>query len=131
MNASPQHAQLKPPAPTRDLSGTLNIIRWLARLASLVSVGLIALFATSGSNPPSAFEWLLLAFFPLGVVVGMLIAWRREVVGGSISCISLTVFHVLMLVRDGHVPATPWFVIFTLPAIVLLVVGLLDARPPR
>lgn len=104
----------------------LVVLRWLARVATLASLAMLALFATSGGGWPSAFEWLLLAFFPLGVAVGMIVAWWREVLGGCITLASLVAFYVLMLVRDGHVPMTPWFAIFALPGLVLLGVGLLE-----
>jgi len=107
------------------------VIRWLARLASVISLGLLALFATSDGNWPSAFEWVLLVFFPVGIALGMVVAWWREVLGGVITLISLITFYALIFVRDGHVPTTPWFALFALPGLVLMIVGLLDARTAR
>jgi len=60
----------------------IRVLRWIARLASLASLGLLALFATSGGSAPTAFEWMLLAFFPIGVAAGTILAWFREVAGG-------------------------------------------------
>jgi len=103
----------------------LRAARWLARLASLASLGLLALFATSGGEAPSAFEWVLLACFPIGVAVGMVLAWFREVLGGGITLGALIAFHLLLLLDAGRPPSGPWFVVLASPGIVLLVVGLL------
>jgi hypothetical protein len=83
------------------------VLRWLARAASLASLGLLALFATSGGAAPSGFEWLLLAFFPLGVALGTVVAWHREILGGLIALASLAAFHALLLL-DGSRPAAGW-----------------------
>ncbi len=63
--------------PRHSTPATLLIVRWLARIASLASIAMLAVFATSGGNFPTAGEWLLIAFFPVGVVVGMIVAWWR------------------------------------------------------
>lgn len=123
MNATLKHT------PLRFLP--IVVVRWLARIATLASLGLLALFATSGGGWPSAFEGLLLAFFPVGVALGMVVGWWRETLGGVITLVSLVTFHALMFVRDGHIPATPWFAVFALPGIVFLVLGLIDARSAR
>ncbi|MDX2116208.1 MAG: hypothetical protein SFZ24_11415 [Planctomycetota bacterium] len=102
----------------------LVALRWAARLASLASIGVLALFATSGGGMPRPFEWLLLACFPIGVVIGMLAAWRHEIGGGVVTAVSLVVFYGLMFVRDGQIPTTPWFAVLAGPGLVLLVVGL-------
>jgi hypothetical protein len=70
-------------------------VRWLPRVTSLVSVGILLLFIIgegSGPNPITAREWVGLFFFPFGVVVGMLVAWRREVLGSLVSIGSLACF---------------------------------------
>ena len=104
------------------------VLRWLARAASLASLGLLALFATSGGAAPSGFEWLLLAFFPLGVALGTVVAWHREILGGLIALASLAAFHALLLL-DGSRPAAGWwFLVFASPALVLLVCGVTTRR---
>jgi len=114
--------------PKRRSALPLSIARWTARLASLASTGLIALFAFGPAERalPTPGEWLLLAFFPIGVVAGMLLAWWRELLGGCISVASLAIFYALLALRSGHIPASPWFLIFSLPAFVFLTRGLLS-----
>jgi energy-converting hydrogenase Eha subunit A len=113
----------------------LRVVRWIARLASLASLAMLTLFATSGGERPSAFEWLLLACFPFGVALGMIVAWFREILGGSITLASLVAFHVLLAAAGDRPPAGPWFLMFASPGLVLLGVGLasrwLGAAPRR
>ena len=99
-------------------------LRWVARAASLASLALLAMFATSGGAAPSAFGWLMLAFFPVGVGVGMLVAWRSEIIGGAIAAASLVAFYAIISLDATRPPAGPWFVVFASPALVLLVCGL-------
>ena len=114
----------------------LRVARWSARLASLASLAMLVLFATSGGDAPNAFEWLLLACFPIGVAVGMIVAWFREILGGSIPLASLLAFHAILLLAGDRPPAGPWFLVFAAPGIVLLGVGLVarwlgTTRPVR
>jgi hypothetical protein len=64
-------------------SATLGkILRWAGRVLSIVSIGILLLFLIGESDfsqPPQLTfkEWLGLLFFPGGIVVGMIVAWRR------------------------------------------------------
>jgi hypothetical protein len=102
----------------------LRVVRWIARLASLASLAMLTLFATSGGEKPSAFEWLLLACFPFGVALGMIVAWFREILGGSITLASLVAFHLAIAFAGDRPPAGPWFLVFASPGLVLLGVGI-------
>ena len=109
----------------------IRVLRWTAHAASLVSLAFLAMFATSGGAAPSGYEWLLLAFFPMGVAIGTIVAWRREILGGVIAASSLAAFHALLLL-DGSRPAAGWwFLVFASPALALLACGVTTrfARP--
>lgn len=106
------------PAPVR-------VLRWVARAASLASLGLLAMFALSGGDAPTASEWLMLAFFPIGVAIGMLVAWRSEILGGSIAAASLGAFYAIVSLDAARPPAGPWFVVFASPALALLACGVM------
>lgn len=112
------------PSPTDPI--VLRTIRWIARLASLASLAMLALFATSGGQSPTGFEWLLLACFPIGVAIGMIVAWFAEISGGLITLASLSAFHLLHALGADRPPSGPWFAIFAAPGLVLLAVGLVS-----
>jgi hypothetical protein len=106
----------------------VRVVRLLARAASIVSLLLLAQFAFSGGEWPTLREWLLIAFFPVGVAAGTIIAWRREVLGGSIAAGSLLVIHALLLMRDSATSPGPWFLAFASPALALGACGLVAHR---
>src|ERR1022692_4182722 len=66
-------------------------LRWSARVLSILVVALLLVFACGEGLNLSRFtvrELLLFAFFPLGLCVGMVVAWRREILGGCITVAS-------------------------------------------
>jgi hypothetical protein len=84
----------------------LHGLRWLARILSLASIGILLLFLIGEGFNPAAVrfkEGALLAFFPLGVVFGLAIAWWREGLGGAITAGSLLAFHLAHLLLRRQV----------------------------
>lgn len=100
------------------------VIRWLARAASLASIGLLVAFATSGGNWPTTLEWVLIACFPIGTVAGMAIAWWKEIAGGLVTLASLASFYAIATVAGGGPPTGPWFIAFAAPGLALLGCGI-------
>ena len=110
-----------------------NVVRWIARLGSLASLGFIGMFAFGGSEPavwPTANEWLGLACFPIAVCLGMIAAWRWEAIGGLISLAGLAAFYVWEYSVSGNLGAGPWFLILTSPAVLFLLSAWMRQAPP-
>jgi len=111
------------------------IIRWMARAWSIASVGFILLMFI-GSGLAEGFnlaqftprDWVGLVFFPFGVGLGMIVAWRREGLGGSITVGSLAAFYAALRIMGGRFPGGPYFALVAAPGILFLVCGLLSAR---
>jgi hypothetical protein len=109
-------------------SVTLLGLEWIARVGSLVSIGLLmALFIGEGFHPAQIApqEWTGLLFFPVGVVLGMIIAWWKEGAGATITLTSLAAFYVVYgyLLRN-HIGG--WFFIaFAAPGFLFLLHWLL------
>ncbi len=81
-----------------ESTDAVRSIRRAARVLGLVSVFVILLFFIGeGFNPSevAARQWAGLLFFPLGVVAGMIIGWRRELTGGAITLTSLAGFYLI------------------------------------
>lgn len=73
-------------------------LEWIARVASIASITLLAmLFFGEAARPSqiSSQEWAGLIFFPIGVVVGMIVAWRKEALGGFVTVASLVGFYLV------------------------------------
>ncbi len=111
------------------------IIRWMARTWIIASAGFILLMfigsgLVEGFNPAqlASRDWIGLFFFPFGVGLGMIVAWRREGLGGSITVGSLAAFYAALRIMGGRFPGGPYFALVAAPGILFLVCGLLSAR---
>jgi hypothetical protein len=109
-------------------------VRWIARIWSLASLAFIAAFAFGGgegSNFPTATEIVALALFPVGVLAGMLVAWRYEAIGGATTLISLAAFYLWMETVGGRWPRGPYFVLLAAPGFLFLAAWLLERKRSR
>ncbi len=105
--------------------------RWVARLLSVATLLFVLAFAFGGNEPlvmPQPREWLLLACFPIGLLTGLAVAWRNEVVGGAIGVGSVAMFYLLDFALSGTVPGGVFFGLLALPALLFLLVGVLAKR---
>jgi hypothetical protein len=106
----------------------LQVVRWTARGLSVVMVGILLLFLF-GEGDLSEFskltlrEWIGLLFYPLGVVVGMILAWFRPGVGGTVTVGSLLGFYLVQLLLWGDLPGGPFFVLFASPGFLFLLLA--------
>lgn len=99
------------------------VLTWLARLLSLLVLGMVALlFVGERANPIGVFRGThgMCVLFPFGVFVGILLAWRSELAGSLVSLASLGVFYWVDHALSGTWPHGPWFMIFTSPAALFL-----------
>lgn len=106
----------------------LMVLRWLARLLGVLSIIVLVLFLTGEGFAASriSFEqWIGFLFFPFGVVAGFIVGWKKEILGGFISLLSLFCFYVIYgLLISGRLPAGWGFAILTLPAAFYLAAGI-------
>jgi hypothetical protein len=101
----------------------LAVIELLARVGSIASITLLLmLFVGEGLHPSeiSKNEWAGLLFFPVGVVIGMVIAWWKEGVGSVVTLGSLLGFYLVWgyLMRN-HIGGW-WFLVFASPGFLFL-----------
>jgi hypothetical protein len=106
--------------------------RWIARFWSVMSMLFVLSFVIGdmrGGGPrPTAQEWVGLALFPVGVGVGLGVAWYREKLGGIFALGCFFAFYVWNLFRSGRLPSGAFFFIVAAPGLLFLVVGLLSHR---
>jgi hypothetical protein len=97
-------------------------LRWLARAGSILSILLLLLFIFGEEFQPAKItlkEWVGLAFFPFGLVVGMIVAWWKEGVGAGITLASLLAFYVVFGFLFGD-SLGGWFIVFAAPGFLFL-----------
>jgi hypothetical protein len=104
----------------------LNIIRWIARIWSLLPIlfalGNIFMDDPYATEPIDNKEYILLAL--LGIyVIGLLIAWKWDYIGGLTSTITFAVFLILFWIFVGPRIEPP-------NNLSILAVFLLGALPP-
>ena len=102
---------------------SVDVIRWIARIWSLASVGLLLFFLSGEDFHPAqrtAPEWSSLLFFPTGVTFGLVVAWRWEALGGAITLVSLAAFYAAEGLLGHGMPLGSPFVAPIIPALLFL-----------
>ncbi|MGB8266460.1 MAG: hypothetical protein WCE44_09080 [Candidatus Velthaea sp.] len=113
-----------------NTGGSLLALQWLARALSLAAVGVVLSFAIGGGSFSqlsrfTASELVLFAFFPLGVCLGMVVAWRWEGVGAAITIASLGAFYAAHRLLSPGFPRGFAFVALAAPGLLFLLHWLL------
>ena len=106
------------------------ILRWSARIWSILSIALLTIFILGeGFNPTKVAyqEWIGFLFFPVGVVIGMVFSWREEVWGGLICILSLTAFYfIYSYLLKGAFPRGFAFIVISAPGFLFFLSGVLQ-----
>ncbi len=109
------------------------VTRWVARAWSILNILVVLLFVVieivgSGGVLPTLQECMGLALWPIGVAVGLIVAWYRETLGAILALGSLIAFYAWNLLRSGKPPQGPFFLLFAAPAFVFLIAAFLSHR---
>lgn len=105
-------------------------LRWTARIWSVASVALLVGFVVGeGLNPTGLNEWLGVLFFPIGISVGMIVAWWKEAIGGSITVGSLLAFYAVHVATAGTLPKGWAWWAFAAPGFLFLLLSYAARRP--
>ena len=99
------------------------LFRWSARLLSIASTAILLLFVFGGRETlkVSGRQWLAFVFFPLGIVVGFVVAWWKEGLGGGVTIASLLIFYLIFVgLLGGNLVRGVWFLVFALPGFLFL-----------
>ena len=117
-----------------DLWLPLAAIELLARVGSVASITLLLmLFAGEGLHPSQVAprQWAGLVFFPLGVIIGMIVAWWKEGLGATITLGSLLAFYLVYGYLMRYHIAGWAFIMFASPGFLFLVHWLLSGAEER
>jgi hypothetical protein len=98
-----------------------QVVHRIARIWSIVTIGLVLiLMAGEGVNPANSTEWIEFLFFPVGICVGLILAWWKEGIGGGITTGSLLVFYAIHLITAGTLPKGWAWLAFAAPGFLFL-----------
>ena len=102
--------------------GILTSIRIIAKYWSLFTLGFVLLFIIGEGikiMELSTKEAVGLLMFPVGLLTGLFISWRKEIPGSIISIISMIVFIIVIGIN--------WIIIvLSVPGLLFLLHGILD-----
>jgi hypothetical protein len=112
----------------------VSILRWSARVWSLVSLTFILLFfvgefVAEWSTFPglTSREIIQLLLFPIGVGIGLVVSWRSEGVGGAITVLSFLLFYLVDWLATGTWPRGPYFALLAFPGLLFLLIPMIGA----
>jgi len=106
-----------------DLGLPLAVVELLARVGSIASITLLILLFMGEAFRPAEIspnEWAGLLFFPIGVMIGMIVAWWKEGLGAALTVLSLLAFYLVYgYVLRNHIGG--WaFIVFASPGFLFL-----------
>ena len=95
-----------------------SISRWIARIGSLIVVGFFLFLLFGEGLPPIS---ILHLCFPLGVMLGLIVAWFFEGIGSTITIVSIAAFYLIHYRLSGTLPSGPFFLIAAAPSVFFLI----------
>ena len=96
----------------------LSISSWIARIGSLLVIGFLLAFLF-GEGLLSI--TILHLCFPLGVMIGLIVAWFLDGIGATITIVSITAFYLIHYQLSGSLPRGPFFLIAAAPSVFFLI----------
>jgi hypothetical protein len=110
-------------------------LRIVARAASVVCLAIIFLFFLSEDFEfanVTAGQWIGFGFFPVGVLVGLVLAWEEELIGGAITLASVAGFYLVYGWFLNSTFRMGWaFLPFIIPGLLFLAYGYLRITARR
>ncbi len=108
----------------------MRVIHWAARIWSALMAGMILLIFIgegihSGFGPMPHLtprETVMMIAFVI-VFVGLVLAWRWEILGGSLLVLGMAAFYLLDYLFSGFFPRGPVFLLIASPGVLFLVHG--------
>lgn len=107
----------------------LFALRWVARALSIVTIGFILLFVVGeggGWASVRGQDLIGLVFFPVGLLLGLVLGWRREMSGGVIAVGSIVLFYLVYGLAINRNVFQGWaFLVLSIPGWLFLLYAVL------
>lgn len=124
--------------PQRVTPKVILVLRWVARIWSLFLLALLLLIAVlpdpNAVAPVPLSDWVVLGLLVGGALLGLLVAWVRELAGGLIVIAGWLAHTIGFRVARGEwMPASGILVqmlLFLVPAVLFLICGYLSRPGP-
>ena len=106
---------------TKILKRTGTSIKWTARILGILLFLFVLVFLIGEGSVIGALKSSLLMKIFFIVMIGYLLAWKWELIGGLISLIGMFTFYLCEYFSSGHFPKGWAFLIFYIPGILFLI----------
>lgn len=112
-----------------------HLLRIVARAADALCLAIIILFLIGEDlvfTDLSTIDWIGFLFFPLGVFVGLVFAWREELLGGSLIVTSVAGFYFLYGGLLNPTIQQSWTLLpFLIPGMLFIIYGVVRGIRPH
>jgi peptidoglycan/LPS O-acetylase OafA/YrhL len=113
---------------TTNTSLPTLVLRWTARVLGTFIAGMLLLFMIGNHYNPFTMqlrEAIHTLFMPVGVVIGLALAWRWEKLGGLIATLGMGGWFAMLFLTSGGLNLRyGWvFALLTLPGLLYLLAG--------
>ncbi len=117
-------------------SALAAIMHWAARVCGIAVAGFVIVFFIGEGNISqmmrvSALEIAMLACIPLLLVVGIIVAWKKELIGGIIIMASVLAFIVLQVISSGYFSGLMIFASMMIPGLLFIISDYLSKMEQR
>jgi hypothetical protein len=109
-------------------------IKWIARIWSILSLAFILLFFGASITSSIGKETFVFkdvfqfVFFPIGLTIGLILAWKWEGLGGIIAIGSIIGFHLQMLIKNGNPDFNLFIELLAAPGILFILYWILSRK---
>jgi len=114
-----------------EKSKIFMILEFLAKIWSILSLVFILVFflgygfgSDKGQIPIS--EIVNFIFFPIGLFIGLVLAWKFKLTGGLIAVVSMIMFHLIMFIRSGNPDFVLMLELLAVPGLIFLILGIAE-----
>jgi len=111
----------------------LIILLWITRIWSYIVVTFIVIFVgahlfNSEGIGLELNDAIAFTFFPIGLTIGLIIAWWKEGLGGIIATGSIIAFHLAMLYIGGNPDFALFIELLAVPGPLFVICWLLSRK---
>jgi hypothetical protein len=102
---------------------TASVVRWTARALGTFIAGVLLMFMIGEHYNPFTMQLrdaIHTLFMPVGVVVGLALAWRWEWLGGAVATGGMTGWYLFETVKSGRLTTGWYFALILLPGLLFL-----------
>jgi len=113
---------------------SVKILNWVSKIWSLLSILFVALFFLAHifeSKEPITLNFSIIRtfiFFPIGLLIGLVLAWKWNITGGIIAVLSIVGFHLDMFIQNGDPDFVILIELLAFPGLLFVILGILKKR---